>query len=161
MIRPTCFSSSYTQVSVVTTTSQQSRDFYRPILFSFYVLVYPASHCFFSKRFRPLPTDGFTRQHPHNTQVAKRNAGVEVKMSGQENVFRSYVCATDKMTVFCEAAIRPVKLFITRLTRPHKGHNKISSFYTEAIDYPTWNYIFLGFPRMFQQNTKRLPEIIS
>jgi hypothetical protein len=46
--------------------------------------VYPASHGVFSKRFRPLSTNGFTHQYPYNAQVTERNAGVKVKMFGQE-----------------------------------------------------------------------------
>ena len=139
--RPTCFSSSY--ISIVTTTLQQSRDFYRPILFSVYFLVYPTSHCFFSKRFRPLSADGFSRQHPYNAQVTKRKAGVKLKMSEQENAIRSCVFATDKMVLFCETSTRPVKLIIIPVTRPHKEHNKISTFIQKQSIAPTWNYIFV------------------
>jgi hypothetical protein len=88
---------------------------------------------------RNIITAGFTRHHAYNkTQVTKRNASVKVKMSEQENAVR-YVFVTDKKIFFCEAATLAVKLeyFIIPVTRPHKGHNKIPSLYTEVVGYPT------------------------
>jgi Holliday junction resolvase RusA-like endonuclease len=100
--------------------------------------VYSASYYSFSEHFLTIFTVGSTHQHPHNnTQVTKRNAGVKVKISEQENAVR-YVFVTDKMIFLCEAATLAVKLkyFIIPFIQPHKRHNKIPPFYTEAVGYP-------------------------
>jgi len=123
--------------------------------------VYPASHGVFSKPLRLLSTNGFTHQYPYNARVTERNADVKVKMFGQENAVLPYVFVTDKMIFLCETATRPVQPFITPVTRPHKLNNKIPSLHTEAVGYPTWNYIVIGFSCMLQQHNKTLPEIIS